>query len=259
MNTNVKLEIFEGPLDLLLHLIRKNEVDIYDIPVALITRQYLDYLELMEEINISLAGEFMVMAATLIQIKTKMMLPLQVEEDTEESEDPRMDLLARLKEHARMKNAVDFLETRPRLGRDIFAREGAARELAGTKAREEIIKVGVFELVSAFQRMLRRKQRQLSLSLMPITRISLEEKMSGLLERLRQENSLTFNQCFSDDRSKDDLIVTFLALLELTKQGMVNLYQERRAADENSPGQWGIIRVHFVPLQSGADGDNLLS
>jgi segregation and condensation protein A len=248
----VKLEIFEGPLDLLLHLIRKNEVDIYDIPIALITRQYLDYLEFMEEINIALAGEFMVMAATLIQIKSKMMLPLPSAAGEEESEDPRLDLLAQLKEHARIKYAVDYLEARPRLGRDWFTRESAVQEMEGVKGREEIVRAGMFELISALRSLMLKERRQLVLELQPLSRMSLEDKMSRLLSRLRRKPSLTFEQCFEDAHSRDDLVVTFLSLLELSKQGMVNLYQER-AEGEDSSGRWGVIRVRLAPRENWED------
>ncbi|MDR1397070.1 MAG: segregation/condensation protein A [Desulfarculales bacterium] len=246
---NVKLEIFEGPLDLLLHLIRKNEVDIYDIPIALITGQYLEYLEFMKEINIALAGEFMVMAATLIQIKSKMMLPLPEAEGEEESDDPRLFLLARLKEHARMKNAVDYLETRPRLGRDLFAREGAALDPGKGDGGEEIVRVGIFELVSALRGLMLKERRQLALKLEPLRRMSLEEKMSRLLSRLRHCLSLTFEQCFEEAYSRDDLVVTFLCLLELSKQGMVTLYQER-SGEEDGSGRWGVIRARLAPREN---------
>jgi segregation and condensation protein A len=247
MAENVKLEIFEGPLDLLLHLIRKNEVDIYDIPVALITRQYLEYLELMEEINISLAGEFMVMATTLVQIKTRMMLPLPPADSGEENEDPRLDLLSQLKEHARMKYAVDYLEARPRLGRDWFMRAGGEQELEGLKESEEIIAVGIFELVSALQKLLGRERRQFSLNLKPADRVSLEEKMSQLLASLRQRLNLTFEQCFAGAGSRDEVVVTFMSLLELAKRGMVTLGQEY-VTEEDVPGRWTVIRVQLRPM-----------
>jgi segregation and condensation protein A len=248
---NVKLERFEGPLDLLLHLIRKNEVDIYDIPIALITSQYLEYLEFMEEINISLAGEFMVMAATLIQIKSKMLLPLPSAAGEEEDEDPRLDLLAQLKEHARIKYAVDYLEARPRLGRDLFIRENAGSEMEGA-GHEEIVQAGMFDLISALRRLMLKEHRQITLQLQPLSRMSLEDKMSRLLSRLRQKSSLTFEQCFEGGHSRDDLVVTFLSLLELSRQGMVILYQER-TAEEDGSGQWGVIRVRLSPAENWED------
>ncbi len=245
MDTTIKLEIFEGPLDLLLHLIRKNEVDIQDIPVAMITRQYLEYLEFMLELNISLAGEFMVMATTLIQIKTRMMLPLQPTGETEEEDDPRSELSQQLREHAaRLKNAAKFLENRPRLNHDVFTRSISQSEVGELKASDEIVKIGVFELVSAFQRLLKRRQpSQQTLNFRPMRRVSLEEKMSWLLGRLREAASLSFEECFGENADKDELVVTLLALLELARQGMLDLFQERSAVNDDP--SWSMIRIRF--------------
>ena len=252
MDTTIKLEIFEGPLDLLLHLIRKNEVDIHDIPVSMITSQYLEYLDFMLEMNISLAGEFMVMAATLIQIKTRMMLPLKPVDTAGEDEDPRSELSQQLKWHAaQLKDAARQLEVRSRLDHDVFTRGQATTELSAIKFSEEIVKVGVFELVSAFQSLLNRRQaRQQTFNFRLIKQVSLEEKMSWLLERLRAETSLAFVDCFSQDVSRQELVVTFLALLELARQGMLNLYQLRAHSPESQEEEWGIIRISFVPPAS---------
>ena len=248
MDTTIKLEIFEGPLDLLLHLIRKNEVDIQDIPVAMITRQYLEYLEFMLELNISLAGDFMVMATTLIQIKTRMMLPLKDSGDPDEDEDPRSELSQQLREHAaRLKDAAKFLENRPRLNVDVFTRNQGASELGALPASEEVVKIGVFELVNAFQRILKRRHAtQQTLNFQPMKRVSLEEAMSMLLERLRAAASLSFEECFEDDARKDELIVTFLAVLELARQGMLGIYQQRQAQSAEEDAIWSSIRIHFV-------------
>lgn len=251
VDTTIKLEIFEGPLDLLLHLIRKNEVDIQDIPVAMITKQYLEYLDFMLELNISLAGEFMVMASTLIQIKTRMMLPLKPVDENGEEEDPRSELSQQLREHAaRLKNAAKLLEERPRLDHDVFTRSQGSSEINALKPSEEIVRIGVFELVSAFQKLLnRRRFEQQTLNFHPIKRVSLEDKMSWLLERLRTMLSLGFEECFENDYGKDNLVVTFLALLELARQGMLSLYQERNKvangqAEDNAT--WSAIRIKFV-------------
>lgn len=251
MDTTIKLEIFEGPLDLLLHLIRKNEVDIHDIPVALITQQYLEYLDLMLEMNISLAGDFMVMAATLIQIKTRMMLPLKPVDENGEEEDPRSELSQQLREHAaRLKDAAQYLEARPRLDRDVFARGDVGGEMGALKVSDEIVKVGVFELVDAFQRLLRRRHaRQQTLQFKPLQRVSLEEKIEWLLPRLRQQKSLLFEECFSDDADKGEMVVTLLALLELARLGMISLYQERQPAEDGGNVQWTVIRIHFNELE----------
>jgi segregation and condensation protein A len=263
MDATVKLEIFEGPLDLLLHLIRKNEVDIQDIPVSMITRQYLEYLRLMEERNIVLAGDFLVMAATLIYLKTKIMIPLpQAESEEDEYEDPRAGLALSLQELANLRPAVEFLERQPQLNRDVFNREeAAALALAGVTGGEEIEKVGIIELLNAFQRVLARKHQPQRLQLQPVNKISLEERMSQLLSSLRARRSMTFEECFDGDRDKDDLIVTFISLLELARQGMISLYQPRffgepaaNAAAGGPPAQWGSIRIRFHPeMEEEAD------
>jgi segregation and condensation protein A len=263
MDATVKLEIFEGPLDLLLHLVRKNEVDIQDIPVAMITRQYLQYLQIMEEHNVVLAGDFLVMAATLIYLKTKMMIPLpQPESEEDEYEDPRAGLALSLQELANLRPAVAFLEQRPQLGRDVFNREeAAARELAGITGNEEMEKVGVIELLNAFQRVLSRRRRPPTLKLPPFGKISLEERMSQLLASLRTRGSMSFEECFAAGYDKDDLIVTFVSLLELARQGMIGLYQARldgtppphAPAAPGSPPQWSGIRIRFRPEEENAD------
>ncbi len=245
MDVAVKLEIFEGPLDLLLHLIRKNEVDIYDIPVALITHQYLEYLDLMRDMSIGVAGDFLVMAATLLHIKSRMLLPSYDSSEDEQEDDPRTDLVERLKEHLRIKAAAEKLGERPWLDRDVFARGGGRRELDKARAgEEEVIEAGVFELIEAFRQLMNRRHQQLVLEL-PKDRVSLEDRISQLLELLRRRRSLTFDECFSDMRTRPQLVVTFLALLELTRLGLIKLYQERLAAAAGEPVRWGPLRIFF--------------
>ena len=226
----MKLEIFEGPLDLLLHLIRKNEVDIYDIPIALITHQYLEYLDMMREMNIGMAGEFLVMASTLAHIKSRMLLPAsQNEEGDEEGDDPRVDLVAQLKEHMKLRAAAERLESMPRLGRDVFLREGGGNEVEGALAENsegEIISAGLFDLIAAFHRVLKAKDAQMSLAL-PASGVSLEERMTQLIELLKSEMKVDFEELFAADRSRGQLIVTFLALLELLRLGLARSFQAR--------------------------------
>ncbi len=156
MSYEIKLDIFEGPLDLLLYLIRKNEIDIYNIPIALITEQYLEYLDMMRSLNLDLAGEYLVLAATLIHIKSKLLLPpAEGEEEEEEGEDPRAELVQQLLEYQAFKEAALSLETRPLLDRDVFTRGAPAEEPAAAEEEEEaMIEVGVFELVQAFRRII---------------------------------------------------------------------------------------------------------
>jgi segregation and condensation protein A len=250
MTVAVKLEIFEGPLDLLLHLIRKNEVDIYDIPIALITHQYLEYLDLMKEMNIDLAGEFLVMASTLTHIKSRLLLPSHgaaLEES--EAEDPRGDLVEQLKEHMRFRAAAEELAARPWLGRDVFERSGGraeVEEVAAAEEAEETIAAGLFELIEAFYRLMQSRGHQLSLRL-PGEKISLEERMSQLIDLLKREKSRTFIECFAGALSKGDLVVTFLALLELARLGLIKVYQERLAPLVAADPGWGTLRIYFNP------------
>ncbi len=253
MDVPVKLEIFEGPLDLLLHLIRKNEVDIYDIPIALITKQYLEYLEVMRDLNIGLAGEFLVMAATLTHIKSRMLLPsYDSSQEDGEDEDPRSDLVERLKEHMRIKDAADRLGERPLLDRDVFTRSAAGGEVKQALAEgPEIIVAGVFDLVEAFRRLLRSRGPQLTLSVRKV-KVTLEERMGQLLDLLRGRQTLLFEECFPQDFDRGALVVTFLALLELTRLGLLKVYQER-AAEPAEPGReegaggsaWSPLRLYF--------------
>jgi segregation and condensation protein A len=249
MSVAVKLEIFEGPLDLLLHLIRKNEVDIQDIPVALITRQYLDYLDLLHEMNIGVAGEFLVMAATLTQIKSKMLLPSFDKSDLgEEEEDPRIDLVAQLKEHMRIKTAAQELDRRPRVGRDIFQRESGREEVeqAVAEGKDGVeIQAGVFDLVTAFRRLIRYRNENLELAL-PTDNISLEDRMSQVLEMLKQRRNISFDEFFSGVRTRPDLVVTFLALLELIRLGLMKAFQSRLEPAGEDPA-WGTLRLVYTP------------
>jgi segregation and condensation protein A len=247
MEVAVKLEIFEGPLDLLLHLIRKNEVDIYDIPVALITRQYLEYLEMMRELNISVAGEFLVMASTLTHIKSRMLLPSYDSSQAEDEEDdPRVDLVAQLKEHMRYKAVAERLEGRAWLDRDVFSRQTGRREVeeaAAANQEPEEISAGLFDLIAAFRELMASRGQRWNLAL-PRSGVSMEERMTQLLELLRGQDTATFAELFAGDQTRADLVVTFLSLLELTRVGLIRVYQDRQATAEDQPF-WGSLRIYF--------------
>jgi len=255
MDVAVKLDIFEGPLDLLLHLIRKNEVDIYDIPIALITSQYLAYLDMMRELNISMAGEFLVMASTLTHIKSRMLLPSHdAADDESEEDDPRIDLVQQLKEHMRFKAAADALGERPLLEHDVFTRPGGRKEVneAIEQAdQQEIIEAGVFDLIEAFRALLKSRGERLNLAI-PSAGISIEDRMTQLLEILRRQDTATFDDLFSGARTRGDLVVTFLALLELTRVGLVRAYQDRSAASGGGAA-WGALRLYFNVLSREED------
>ncbi len=174
-----RLEGFEGPLDLLLHLIQKNEIDIFDIPMALITEQYLEYLQMMKMINLDIAGEYLLMASTLLHIKSKMLLPKPQDGEEEEGEDPRAELVRRLLEYQKYKEAAGELEKRPMLGRDVFVRWVPPEEEA---SEEERIEVSLFELLEAFRKVLERAKLE-GVHEVHLEPISVEDKIQGKSKR----------------------------------------------------------------------------
>jgi len=228
MDLNVKLEIYEGPLDLLLHLIKKNEVDIYDIPIALITSQYLAYLELMESLNIELAGEFLLMAATLTQIKSKMLLPVLEEDQEEEEEDPRMAIVRPLLEHMKIRDAAEALERRAILDRDVFTRDVSLADLGLAPAEEALVEASLFELIDAFQRLVSKFEAVSGLDIYLETR-TLQERINEIIIFLREKRQASFEELTAKDRTKAEFILSFLAVLELARTGCLRLYQHQTA------------------------------
>lgn len=225
MTTNVQLEIFEGPLDLLLHLIKKNEVSITDIPIATITEQYLSTLELIQSLNLDVAGEFLVMAATLIHIKSRMLLPPGEEEDEEEEGgDPREELIRRLLEYQRFKEAAEELEKREILRRDVFVRPS---EVPDEMESVEFERLSLFDLISALRHVLERfpEERVYEVTL---ERISVREKMSSLLDNLQRRGKVIFQSLFEAAVSRLEVVATFLAMLELVKIRAIRVVQEER-------------------------------
>ena len=225
MSTNFQLEIFEGPLDLLLHLIKKNEVNITDIPIATITEQYLATLELMQTLNLDMAGEFLVMAATLIHIKSRTLLPESDIETDEEEEggDPREELMKRLLEYQRFKEAAGELGQRDVLTRDVFVRATAPTEKPAPTAFREL---SVFELLTALRRVLERLPKD-EFHEVTLEKITVREKMTLVLERLRVGGQVMFESLFSDAGTRMAVIVTFLAMLELVKIRAIRIFQDR--------------------------------
>jgi segregation and condensation protein A len=210
-------------LDLLLHLIKKNEVSITDIPIATITEQYLATLEVMQTLNLDVAGEFLVMAATLIHIKSRMLLPVtDAEEDEEEGADPRAELVRRLLEYQRFKDAADQLERRELLTRDVFVRSAApAEEIPAAGFRD----VSVFELLTALKRVLDRLPKDVVHEVL-LEKITVREKMTLLLDHLRTHGKILFESLFADVKSRMEVVVTFLAMLELVKVRAIRIFQE---------------------------------
>ena len=226
MSTRVQLEIFEGPLDLLLHLIKKNEVSITDIPLALITEQYLATLELMQTLDLDLAGEFLVMAATLIHIKSRMLLPVGEEEaEEEEGVDPRAELVRRLLEYQRYKEAAAELEQREVLTRDVFVRASAPIEEAGPR---EFREVSVFELLGALKRVIDRLPKDF-VHEVTLEKVSVREKMTLLLDTLRDQSRVVFESRFKDLKIRHQNVVTVIANLELVKVRAIRIYQDDMA------------------------------
>lgn len=224
MSTKVQLEIFEGPLDLLLHLIKKNEVSITDIPIATITEQYLATMELMQSLNLDMAGEFLVMAATLIHIKSRMLLPAGDEEpDEDEGVDPRAELIKRLLEYQRYKDAAAELEQREVLTRDVFIRASAPVEEAGPR---EFREVSVFELLGALKRVIDRLPKD-TVHEVTLEKITVREKMALLLDTLRNTSRVLFESLFAGVKTRIEIIVTFLAMLELVKVRAIRIFQEQ--------------------------------
>ena len=222
----VKLENFEGPIDLLLHLIRKHEVDIYDIPIVHITKQYLEYLDLMKELDLDSAGEFLVMAATLIHIKARTLVPrLELEtKEAGETEDPRDALVRRLIEHQRYKAAAELLHEREMVRNAQWGRsDQRVTDIAGEPFEREL-EVDLFGLMQAFQAVLERV-RERSGAHLPGEEVSIETRTRQIMERLSKTAACGFEDLFDDTHSRGELITTFLALLEMIRLTLIRLFQ----------------------------------
>jgi len=221
-----KLPVFEGPLDLLLHLIKDNKIDIYDIPIVQITHQYMNYLELMQELNLDIAGDFLVMAATLIHIKSRTLLPPDIVEAEEAVEDPRAELVQRLLEYKRFKDASTQLRSREDIWKNIFHRSITEEGDIDLSLDEEpaLLEVSVFDLISAFKILLKKAPAHV----LEITRetLTVSDKINFIMERLEKEDAVRFLDLFEEGYAKLTLIVTFLALLELSRLGLAKAYQE---------------------------------
>jgi segregation and condensation protein A len=220
----VRLDLFEGPLDLLLHLIKKNEVDVTDIPVATITEQYLAYLDLLRDLSLDIAGEYLVMAATLTLLKSRLLLP-SPEPDDDEDVDPRADLVRQLLEYQRYREAAAALVERPLLRRDVFTRAASADGLPPDPQAAPPVRVTLWELLEAFRAVLQRARPD------PVHRVeaeavSLRDRIAGVLRTLGVARSATFDSLFGDAPTRGFVIVTFLAVLELAKLGAIEAVQE---------------------------------
>ncbi len=240
---SIKLPLFEGPLDLLLHLIKKNEIDIYDIPIAEVAEQYLNYLELMKELNLDVAGEFLVMAATLAQIKSRMLLPpREGEGEQEEGKDPRAELVARLVEYKRFKEAAHALGSREEFWREVFVRQGkGAWEDGGGQGEEMLFNFGVLDLLDAFKRVLAGMPEGCFHEIGGED-ISITDRINHILERLEGADSITFESLFAGIRTRAEVIASFLALLELARLRAIRIMQAE---------EFGSIRIMKAVTDDG--------
>jgi segregation and condensation protein A len=239
----ITLPLFEGPLDLLLYLIRRDKIDIHDLQIAPITRQYMEYLELMRELNLDVAGEFMVMAATLIHIKSKLLVPIEPTEaeGEEEQVDPREELVRRLLEFQRYKEAAGILHQQAQIRAATWTRPDTVLPRFDDSG-EEMLEAGLYDLIAAFKELLDRRKALLAHEVEgegpPV-----EQRMDELLAMIREGESLEFLDLFATLHTKAEMIVTFLALLELIRLKRVRVYQR---------GMFGSIRV-FRPVGPPAE------
>ena len=217
----VFLDTFEGPLDLLLYLIRKQNLNILDVPIAEITDQYVNYINLMKELELELAGEYLLMAAMLAEIKSKMLLPLF--EEIEDEEDPRAELVRRLLEYERYRIVSEDLSKLQRLERDVFITGVESSHLAQPI---ELPEIALQELIISFQEVLKRAEMFTSLHLLKEP-LSVRERMSTILEKLKNKDFLDFTELFDLEEQRTGLVVTFLAILELMKESLIEIVQAK--------------------------------
>ncbi|HKA91452.1 MAG TPA: segregation/condensation protein A [Haliangiales bacterium] len=234
----VHLPVFEGPLDLLLHLVKKHELDVLDIPVAFITEKYLEYLEIMRKLSLDVAGEYLLMAATLAHLKSRELLPTPEvgpdEELPEDEADPRQELIRRLLEYQKYKSAAASLEARPVVGRNVFIRGMAMGEEGGEDS--PLAEVPVFKLIEALSDVLKKARVKLSHDI-TVERLNIADRIRELAERLDREGAFSFSSCFAfvepaegaeargAAQLRHDIVVTFLAILEMTRLKMILIAQ----------------------------------
>ena len=222
---SVHLDKFDGPMDLLLHLIKKNELDICDISIAVITRQYLEFIKLMKDLNLEVAGDFLVMAATLLLIKSRQLLPLDEQEEPELEEDPRAELVRRLLEYQQYKEAGMVIGARALLGRDVFVRNASEPVLAAAQSAEGPLEVSLFELVEAFRVLLQRIPLESFHDVAPGDSLSIADCINEILSLLQEQDTIQFDDLVREECTRERIIVTFLALLELSRLKLIRIFQ----------------------------------
>lgn len=217
MSYKIKLEIFEGPLDLLLYLVKKDHLNIYDIPIAKVTQQYLEYINLMQLLDLNIAGEFLVMAATLLQIKSKMLLPVdETAQGQEEQEDPRLELVRRLLEYEKFKEIAEDLRQRETDQKEIFKRPKVEIEKEIESNKEVYFEASIFDLINAFSQALKDVPKEVFYEVIK-DEFTIEEKIHGILHLLLITPAVRISELFSKAKNKIEIIVTFLAILELIR------------------------------------------
>jgi len=216
MSYKIKLEVFEGPLDLLLYLVKKDHLNIYDIPISQVTEQYLQYLNLMKLLDLNIAGEFLVMAATLMEIKSRMLLPAEESAPEQEQEDPRAELVRRLLEYEKFKEIAENLRGRELNQREVFKRPKFEMDKEALGESEVYFEASIFDLINAFTKALEEIPRELFYEVVK-DEFSIEEEIHEILHLLLVVPALTLSELFGKAKSKMEIIVTFLAILELIR------------------------------------------
>jgi segregation and condensation protein A len=226
MSYHVRLTQFEGPLDLLLHLIRRDKINIYDIPISHITKEYLSYIEIMQELRLEVAGEFFVMAATLMRIKAQMLLPRRPDE--EDDDDPRDELVRNLLEYRKFKEAASLFAVKEHDRRQLFTRPGAEPPRGEQEPR--LMEVSIFDLVDAFKKVMEDLKKQISYRVEKES-FTVEEKIDLIRIRVNTSSEVLFSELFSGDFDRLEIIVTFLAILEMVKLGELSARQMTAGGD----------------------------
>ncbi len=232
MNYKIRLEMFEGPLDLLLYLVKKDHLNIYDIPIAKVTQQYLEYINLMQLLDLNIAGEFLLMAATLMQIKSKMLLPAEESPVKEEEGDPRAELVKKLLEYEKFKQIAENLREREAGQQDVFKRpkQEVPGEVKEQDKKEVYFEASIFDLISAFSRALKDIPREVFYEVIK-DQFTVEEKVHEILHLLLVQTEVKLSELFSKTKSKMEIIVVFLAILELAKMKEIIARQDKAFED----------------------------
>lgn len=253
----IKLPVFEGPFDLLLFLIRKNEIDIYDIPIAQITREYLEYLELMKMLDLEIAGEFIEMVATLILIKARMLLPNPPEDALEEFEDPRLKLTLQLLEYRRFKESAEHLESLESVRRQYFPRRVNAKQVLQAKSAPEeefLIDATLFDLLTAFKRALDNMPKITVHHVHPV-RVTIEEQVNFIFHHFQGKSYLFFHELSQELPEKIHLVVTFMAILDLMRLNFISARQQEPFGEIRLVPAAELKFSHYLALRESLEVD----